>query len=212
MDRDEVWRTIDQQRSELADLMETFTDQDWQTPSLCAGWRVREVAAHLTLAQMRLRESIGPAVRARGSFHRMILQTALRQAELPVEEYPARLRAMVGSRRKAPFVSDVEPMLDQLVHGQDMVVPLGRTREMPRDAAATSVQRAWDLNWPFGVRKRLRGFRLEAVDHAWSAGEGEVVQGRVQDLLLLVTGRHVALPRLEGPGAERLRSRLQPAA
>ena len=51
MDRDEVWRTIDQQRAELADLMETFTDADWETPSLCEGWRVREVAAHLTLAQ-----------------------------------------------------------------------------------------------------------------------------------------------------------------
>ena len=43
MDRDEVWRTIDQQRAELADLMETFTDADWETPSLCEGWRVREV-------------------------------------------------------------------------------------------------------------------------------------------------------------------------
>ena len=54
MDRDEVWRTIDQQRAELADLMETFTEADWETPSLCEGWRVREVGAHLTLAQTGL--------------------------------------------------------------------------------------------------------------------------------------------------------------
>ena len=62
----------------------------------------------------------------------MIYQTAVRQAERPVEDYPVLLRAMVGSRRKAPFISDLEPLIDQLVHGQDMVVPLGRTREMPR--------------------------------------------------------------------------------
>ena len=66
MDRDEVWRTIDQQRAELADLMETFTEADWETPSLCEGWRVREVAAHLTLAQMGLLPALGEIVRARG--------------------------------------------------------------------------------------------------------------------------------------------------
>ena len=90
----------------------------------------------------------------------MIHDTAVRQAERPVAEYPALLRAMVGSRRKAPFVSDLEPLIDQLVHGQDMVVPLGRTREMPTGAAAAAAQRAWDLNWPFRVKKRLHGFSL----------------------------------------------------
>ena len=211
MDRDEVWRTIDQQRAELADLMETFTDADWETPSLCEGWRVREVGAHLTLAQTGLLEAMGATVRARGSFNRMIHDTAVRQAERPVAEYPALLRAMVGSRRKAPFVSDLEPLIDQLVHGQDMVVPLGRTREMPQAAAAAAAQRAWDLNWPFRVKKRLHGFSLSATDHPWAVGEGPVVEGPVRALLMLVTGRHVVLPELSGPGADELRARLQPS-
>ena len=211
MDRDEVWRTIDQQRAELADLMETFTDADWETPSLCEGWRVREVGAHLTLAQTGLLEAMGATVRARGSFNRMIHDTAVRQAERPVAEYPALLRAMVGSRRKAPFVSDLEPLIDQLVHGQDMVVPLGRTREMPQAAAAAAAQRAWDLNWPFRVKKRLHGFSLFATDHPWSVGEGPVVEGPVRALLMLVSGRHVVLPELSGPGADELRARLQPS-
>ena len=211
MDRDEVWRTIDQQRAELADLMETFTDADWETPSLCEGWRVREVGAHLTLAQTGLLEAMGATVRARGSFNRMIHDTAVRQAERPVAEYPALLRAMIGSRRKAPFVSDLEPLIDQLVHGQDMVVPLGRTREMPHAAAAAAAQRAWDLNWPFRVKKQLHGFSLSATDHPWTVGEGEVVEGPIRALLMLVTGRHVVLPELSGPGADELRARLQPS-
>jgi len=211
MDRDEVWRTIDQQRAELADLMESFTDADWETPSLCEGWRVREVGAHLTLAQTGLLEAVGATVRARGSFNRMIHDTAVRQAERPVAEYPVLLRAMVGSRRKAPFVSDLEPLIDQLVHGQDMVVPLGRTREMPPAAAAAAAQRAWDLNWPFRVKKRLHGFRLAATDHPWSVGEGAVVEAPIQALLMLVSGRHVVLPELSGPGADELRARLQPS-
>ncbi len=211
MDRDEVWRTIDQQRSELADLMETFTEAEWETPSLCEGWRVREVAAHLTLAHTTLRQGLGPAIRARGGFNRMIHQTAMRQAELPVEDYPVLLRAMVGSRRKAPFISDLEPMLDQLVHGQDMVVPLGRTREMPPEAAATAAQRAWSMGFPFGAKKRLRGFTLAATDHPWTVGDGPLVEGPIRALLMLVTGRDVVLPELSGPGADELRARLQPS-
>jgi uncharacterized protein (TIGR03083 family) len=208
MDPDEVWRTIDQQREELADLMETFTDTDWETHSLCEAWRVRDVAAHLTLATM----STGPALvafaRAGFGFNRMIRDTAVRQAELPVEQLPARLRAMSGSRKKAPTVSMVEPMLDTLVHGQDMAIPLGRAREMPREAAAVAATRAWKLNWPFHVRKRLDGFSLTATDHPWTIGAGPAVGARMQDLLMLVAGRDVVLPDLDGPGADALRQRL----
>ena len=211
MDRDEVWRTIDQQRVELADLMETFTEADWETPSLCEGWRVREVAALLTLAHTTLPEALGSAIRARGGFNRMIYQTAIWQAELPVEDYSVLLRAMVGSRRKAPFISDLEPLIDQLVHGQDMVVPLGRTREMSPEAAATAAQRAWSMSYPFGAKRRLHGFTLAATDHPWTMGDGARVEGPVRALLMLVTGRHVVLPELGGPGAEELRTRLQPS-
>ena len=208
MNRDEVWRTIDQQRAELADLMESFTDADWETPSLCDGWRVREVGAHLTLAQTGLLEAVGATVRERGSFNRMIHDTGVRQAELPVEEFPARLRAMIGSRKKAPTVSMIEPMLDVLVHGQDIAVPLGRSREMPREAAAVAAQRAYTMSWPFHVRRRLHGFTLAATDHTWSIGDGPVVEAPVQALLMLVTGRDVVLPELSGPGADPLRERL----
>jgi hypothetical protein len=95
-----------------------------------------------------------------------------------------------------------------MVHGQDMLVPLERAHEMPREAAAVAATRAWTMNWPFHVRKRLGGFSLTATDHAWSIGEGPAVDGRMQDLLMLVTGRDVVLPDLDGPGADALRHRL----
>lgn len=208
MDRDEVWRTIDAQRADLADLFDSLTEVDWETQSLCEGWRVRDVAAHLTLAQSSLREVLPEMVRARGSFNRMIRDAAVRRAALPTEEYAGRLRAMLGSRRTAPFVSDLEPLIDALVHFQDIVRPLGRSRQMPPEAAATAAQRAWSMGFPFGARRRLRGFHLVATDHDWRAGEGHVVEAPIADLLLLVTGRDVVLPDLGGPGAERLRRQL----
>src|SRR5579872_4787538 len=33
----------------LADVLEAIGEDDWDTPSLCEGWRVREVVAHLTM-------------------------------------------------------------------------------------------------------------------------------------------------------------------
>jgi uncharacterized protein (TIGR03083 family) len=177
---------------------------------LCAAWRVRDVAAHLTLAHTGWRPAAVAFLASGGSFNRMIRDTALRQARLPVTEHPARLRAMVGSRRKAPGVTPLEPMLDLLVHGQDITVPLGRRRPMPSDAAALAATRAWNLNWPFRTRRRLNGLGLEATDVNWAAGTGLPVRGPIADLLLLVTGRPVDTGRLAGAGADALRS--QPAA
>ena len=208
MDTDEVWRTIDQERAELADLMESFSESDWETPSLCEAWRVRDVAAHLTLATMPIGSGFVAFARSGLSFNRMIRDTALRQATRPVEDYPRMLRGMVGSRRKAPLISDLEPLIDQLVHGQDMVRPLGRERSMPTEAAATAAQRSWSMGFPFHAARRLRGFELVATDHAWRAGEGIAIQAPIADLLLLVTGRDVVLPELDGPGADTLRQRL----
>ncbi len=207
MEADEVWRHIDEQRAALADLMETLTPEDWQAPSLCEGWRVRDVGAHLTQAQLGMLPAVVAIVRARGSFNRMIHDTAVRQARLPVEEYPGRIRAMLGSRRTAPGVSMIEPLTDALVHGQDIVRALGRERSMPAEAAATSAQRVWSMSFPFHARKRLAGFELVATDHSWRAGQGLAVEAPVADLLLLVTGRDVVLPRPRRPG-----SREAPAA
>ncbi|MCW2762336.1 MAG: hypothetical protein JWR85_2537 [Marmoricola sp.] len=208
MDADEVWRTIDQQRAELADLMETFTEAEWASASLCEGWRVCDVAAHLTLSHTGALAAAIALARARGSFSKMIHDTGVQQAELPVEDFPVLLRAMIGSRRKAPGVTMLEPLIDVLVHAQDMVVPLGRTRDMPGEPAATAAQRAWSMGWPFRARKRLRGFSLAATDHTWSVGEGDLVEGPVRAMLMLVTGRDVVLPELTGPGVHRLRKRL----
>ena len=212
MDVAHVWRVIDEERSTLADLLEELTDKEWEQPSLCAAWRVRDVAAHLTLAHLGWGEAAVALLRARGGFNRMIRDTALRQARLPVEEYPLRLRAMVGSRRKAPGVTPLEPMLDLLVHGQDITVPLGRHRPMPLDAAATAATRAWAKNWPFRTRRRLHELQLVATDVSWTAGTGMPVHGPIADLLLLVTGRPLDPARLTGAGVTRLLVHPEPPA
>jgi uncharacterized protein (TIGR03083 family) len=204
MDKDSVWRAIDGERSRLADLMEDLSDAEWRTPSLCTGWTVRDVAAHLTMAHMGMRAMIPALIRAGGSFDRMIRDSAIRQARLPVEQYPQRLRAMVGSRRTAPFITELEPLTDVLCHAQDIARPLGRPYPMPVDAAVASADRIWNMSFPFWARRRLRGVQLVATDASWRAGEGVRVDGPISALLLLVSGRPAALADLSGPGVAKV--------
>jgi uncharacterized protein (TIGR03083 family) len=212
MDSDELWRTIDEQRAGLADVIEELRAEELATPSLCTAWTVRAVAAHLTLSHMGLAPALVATLRAGGNFDRMIRDTALRQARLPVEEYPRLLRAMIGSRRRAPFISEVEPLIDVLVHAQDMTRPLGRSYPMPRGAAAVAADRVWAMTFPFRARRRLAGLRLVATDAAWEAGSGTRVEGPIAALLLLLTGRPAGLADLTGPGTELAASRFAATA
>ena len=102
MSRDEVWQAIDGERASLADLLDSLSEQEWEAPSLCAGWRVRDVAAHLTLAQMGLFPAVVAAVRARGNFNRMVHDTAVRQARRPVREYAPLAPEMSAGRVGGP--------------------------------------------------------------------------------------------------------------
>jgi uncharacterized protein (TIGR03083 family) len=209
MDEDAVWAATDRQRSSLADLLEDLREDEWDAPSLCAGWRVREVAAHLALAHTGTGAALAGLVRARGSFDRMVRDTALRHSAAPSAQLVREIRAMVGSRRHAPGITHLEPLLDVLVHGQDIAIPLGRPRPVPSDAGAVAATRVWTMPWPmsatFAARRRLAGLRLVATDADWSAGAGERVEGPVGALLLLLTGRTAAaLGQLSGPGTARL--------
>lgn len=204
MDEDAVWRAVDGERSRLADMMENLDASEWSTPSLCTAWTVREVAAHLTLAHTGPLAATISLIRARGGFNRMVRETAIRQARLPVDEYPRRLRAMIGSRRTAPFLTGLEPLIDVLCHAQDIARPTGRHCPMPTDAAVAAAAHIWARSFPFHAQRRLRGFELSATDAPWRAGAGVRVEGPISALLLLVSGRPAGVADLTGPGAARL--------
>ena len=209
LDGDAVWAAIDHERLDLADLLDDLAPAEWEQPSLCAGWRVRDVVAHLALAQTGAGRATLDLLRARGGLPRMIHDTAVRHAASPTERLIAQLRGMAGSRRTAPGVTPLEPLVDVLVHGQDIAVPLGRSRTMPVAAATTAATRVWDMPWPmsttFSPRRRLAGLRLVATDADWAVGEGHRVEGPVAALLMVLTGRTAATrDQLSGPGASRL--------
>jgi uncharacterized protein (TIGR03083 family) len=208
MDREASWHVIRDQRLALADLLDDMTDAEWERPSLCDGWRVRDVAAHVALAPQvpGVVFMITEAVRARGSYHRLNHDVAVRHADTrSPAQLVAELRTHAASRRLPAVTNYRNILFDVLVHVQDIAIPLGVSRPMPPSAAAAGAARLWEMGWPFWARRRLRGIRLVATDVPWYAGAGAELTGPIEAILLLLTGRTAtALPRLTGAGTARL--------
>jgi uncharacterized protein (TIGR03083 family) len=211
VDKDDVWARIHGERAALADLLATLEPADWDTPSLCAGWRVRDVAAHVIMSPRTDPWTLTRAViRSGGRFHRMTDREARRAGERPPAEILADYRRLDGSRRRPPGTSVLDPLLDVLVHTQDIAFPLGRRHPMPAEASRLAAERVWRVpGFLFPSRRVLSGVTLRATDTDWAKGDGPLVTGPMGALLLLATGRHpAARQHLHGEGLAELTARL----
>lgn len=208
MNSEDVWRAIDDQRRRLVALLEDLTEEDWLRPSLCEGWTVRDVAAHVALQNTtwsQLPRGVWTAIRE-GGMNAAIAAVAREHAQLPTEQIVGEIRDRIGVWRPLPSLTYRESAIDYLVHPQDIAIPLGRELAMPTDAAVVAVDRVWSSDRMFHARKRHAGYRFVATDASWSAGEGAEVAGPIGGLLLLLTGRPAGLATLSGPGADALRT------
>jgi len=213
MEQDDAWAAIDDLRRALVRLLEDLSEEEWCQPSLCDGWTVRQVAAHLALqntAWSQMPMAMLGVIR-HGGMNGAIQATACRHAELPVDVIVGEIRDRIGVWRPLPTVTFRDTAIDYLVHGQDIVVPLGRTLMMPQGLALLAADRVWSSPRMFRARKKLAGYRLVADDAPWAAGQGQLIAGPISALLLLLTGRLAALARLSGPGTADLRKRPVPS-
>lgn len=216
MNEDEVWAAIDTQRLRTVDMLESLSAGEWAHASLCEGWTVRDVAAHLTLQQISLGDGLRMAMRHPGSINHMNRENSRARAGLPTERLIADIRGMVGSRRHNFGLTELETLIDIVVHGQDIAIPLSRELEVDPQAAAAAATRAWSDHLTRRGRWKMRvfrsvpyeGYRLTATDTEWSVGEGPEIRGPILSILMLLTGRLVCLPQLTGEGAIALKDQL----
>ncbi|MFI1652656.1 maleylpyruvate isomerase family mycothiol-dependent enzyme [Streptomyces avidinii] len=187
------------ERRELADVLDALSPEQWDAPSLCAGWRVREVAAHMSLGfRTSLPGFAAELLRARGSLHRMTDRTARRDAAaLGRRELAALLRENAGHPWKPPAAGPTGALAHDVVHGLDITVALDHPRRVPEDRLRLLLDAVTPRSLRFfGVD--LTGIRLRADDLDWSYGEGTPVHGKAQDLLLVLFGRRPAPGRPNG--------------
>lgn len=202
MERDRIWDHTIAARQSLAATLATLTPEEWDHPSLCDGWRVRDVAAHVIMGpQLTWRRSLGLLPHVWRGYNGMNAHLGRVCGSRPVADILDQYEQYAGLRRGPAMVSHVEPLIDILLHTQDIVRPLGRSAPMPPDAAAAAAPRARALAWLLGHRARAaHRYRMVATDSDWSAGRGPTVEGPTGELLMLLSGRQPDWALLSGDG------------
>jgi len=201
----DVWSMVHAERAALIDDLKDLDNQQWEEPSLCAGWTVHDVAAHLvdTARTTRLGFVAGLA-RARFDFDRQNARGVEHERGASPHETLERL-VQVASRRSTPPAPLDTRLVEAVVHGEDIRRPLGLTRSYPREAVVRSLRLQARTPASFGGAKELVArVRLTATDADVSIGDGPEVSGTALSLLLAVSGRRVALDDLHGPGVAAL--------
>ncbi len=182
----------------------TLTEAQWDAPTLCAGWRVREVLAHTTMAyRYSLPRVLLEMARSGGRFGRMADRRArVDAARLSSAELLACLRDNVEHPWTPPGGGPLGALSHDVIHGLDVAVPLG----LDDDASPERIALVLGSMQPRNVRYfgvDLDGVELQATDLDWSLGSGAPVRGRARDLRLAVCGRPLPAGRLTGAGAAR---------
>ena len=209
-------RLMHEESRDLAAFLETLSPADWDVPSLCDGWRVRDVVAHMAVGHTISVPSYAAALvrhRFRTDDTSFTLAVRFADANAP-EEILARFREGTSGRPRgaARFVPTRELFTDHLVHHQDIRRPLGTPRFIPADRAAAALGTLPRLSSRVGSRSRMAGLRIVATDVDVVLGSGDLeLRGTAEALLLALTGRPQAVADLSGTGLPLLTSRLTPA-
>ena len=204
----DLFALIADERRGLADLLEGFDDQQWATPSLCAGWTVQTVAGHLTAGwNVSIPRFVISIARYRG-FDRANDHLAKGLGERPPAEIVADLRDHADHRFTPPGLGPAAPLADLLLHGLDIRRPLGLARALPADRVETVLglltsKKGQQAAPPGGIG----GLTFRATDLSWTSGEGPEVAGTGEALLLGLAGRKAGLDELTGEGAAAFRDR-----
>lgn len=197
-------RMHDEENAEFSAFLHTLDPSDWEKPSLCDGWRVRDVVGHILYGN-ELNLLTLPWKLAKYGFSSDKSGKAYSIARAEGQPVDKLLRdfdnrdAWAGTCRVFP---PKLTLLDRLVHHQDIRRPLGQPRSIPAERLVAVLDASPKLGSVFGARKRTKGLALVATDVDWSWGDGPEVRGPGEALLMAMLGRRAALADLEGPGLD----------
>jgi uncharacterized protein (TIGR03083 family) len=196
------------ERERLLGLLEGLSAEQWATASLCGGWAVRDVLAHMTMPfRVRTLQMMGGLVRARFSFNRYAEREARTAAKaLGEEALLALLRDNLRTPWRPPGGGEVGALSHDVIHGLDITEPLGLPAAPPERIALVLDHSDAKLLAYFGAP--IAGKRFVATDAELSLGEGTPLHMPVKDILLFVTGRGGSPSATEGaagdaPGGDR---------
>ena len=219
-----IWNALADQRRQLVSLLDRLDGTQWHTPSLCKGWRVREVVGHIVTPFETSMPSFFLRLMAnRFSIDKTLDRVAKELSRCPTSELTSVLRLNIDNRLTPPGIGPEGGLADLVIHTQDICRPLGVPPILDEEKARflldqfikgdgrrffNPVWRALRLTPKPSPSAMASGFHLVAEDLDWSMGDGPDVRGTGEALLMCFAGRHVALVDLKGEGVDQLRAKL----
>ncbi|WP_026196395.1 maleylpyruvate isomerase family mycothiol-dependent enzyme [Corynebacterium lubricantis] len=205
MTMSEMWDYIHTERRDLAGDLCSLRATEWETPSLCPGWSVHDVLAHLTdTARTGKIAFMRSMLRARGDFH-LANENGIKRwkYEDPRETLHYFLEARFTT--KLPPAHPSTRLVEMIVHAEDIRRPLSIPAEYPTQGIHEALKYQLRTSASFdGGKERTQGLHLIDAENGTSFGSGDDVTGRGIDLLLAVSGRAIDPDLLTGPGAHKL--------
>ncbi|MFC9555325.1 maleylpyruvate isomerase family mycothiol-dependent enzyme [Rhodococcus sp. NPDC056960] len=188
------------EREEFAELLAGLSPQQWESPSLCERWRVRDVVAHvISYDELDLR---GLLLRFGKGWFLQDRVNALGVADLAdrtTDELVDAMRVHAEPSGLPAGFGGMIGLVDGMIHQQDIRRPLAIPRTIPQHRLRAALEFARFAPLIRGAW-RARGVRLVATDLDWSYGRGPQVRGSGEALLMAMAGRRDALADLTGPG------------
>ncbi|GAB4084485.1 maleylpyruvate isomerase family mycothiol-dependent enzyme [Myceligenerans cantabricum] len=198
-----VWPVVHDERLALVRDLGGLSAEQWETPSLCAGWTVHDVLAHLVDSARTTRLGfVRRMIAARGDFDRDNAVGVARERAPDAEVTLASFRGAVD-RTDTPPAPRATRLVEAFVHGEDIRRPLRIGRDYPAEHVLTALRYQARTSEAFGGGKeRATAVRLVVTDADAVIGSGPEVSGSAIALLLALSGRPVHDGELVGPGAE----------
>lgn len=208
------WDNVATARNDFADTIEGLTPEQVTGTTLCEGWTPHLVTAHLvTFVDVPLPKFMFNVAKHRGNFDLAADVMARKLGERSTKDLLATLRDKASKGSPFPTFPEGLSLADTIIHHQDVRRGLGI------DAAPSDEHVRMSLDFLTNERQAkllletkglLDGLRLEATDVDWSWGEGELISGPAESILMAITRRDTT-DELTGAGVATLKSRMAAA-
>ena len=201
--------------ADIGALLHELDDKDFDTASLCDGWRVRDVLGHMALGHT----TPMPAMVGRIARYGFNVTKASRVESIGMFEgqdagevrrfWDSVMVAQHPRKGITRLIPDKAGFLDHLIHNQDMRRPTGHGRVIPEEKLRRALELVRSEGTPlFNPKKNVAGLRLSPTDVEWQGGDGPTVEGPAEAIVLAAAGRRAALADLRGDGVGLLQERL----
>jgi len=198
----------EEERTDLLALLRDLTDDQWNAPSLCTKWRVRDVAAHVvSYDELSTLTTVGTFIRGGLRVSGVNAVALQRYDDLgPPAIIDLLARNLRPSGLPKGFGGGIA-LTDGTIHHQDIRRALNLPRTIPAHRLVPVLDFA--LGAPtLPAKKNVKGVALIATDVDWTSGTGQEVIGPGEALLMAIAGRPAALDELSGAGLTTLQQRV----